>query len=263
MLSFYHTHHCKNIIAENLPLGRKKWSLQTIILLSDKEVIKELTKEYRLMFQGKNIDDFDLCYNRQYFTPDHQRYNEMSSSMVLAAEFGKIEVVDEILSLSKDVNMFFCNMSMRAAAKNGHIEIVDKMLALGATYYDSAMISAAENGRIEIVNKMLALGANDYNRSMVSAARNGQIEIVDKMIALGANNYATVMAAAANNGYIEIVDKMLALGANNYYASLYCALNYDHIEIANKLLELDYDNIKTISFKNPHHHKIITFLQTK
>ena len=149
MLSFYHTYHCKHIIAESLSLGRKNWSLQTIILLSDKEVIKELIKEYKLKYWyiDYNVDIFDQIYNQYYLTPDYQKYNTINQSMCLAAKYGNLEIVDQMLD--KGANEY--NYAMKRAAENGHIEIVDKMIALGTYNYDWSMIYAAKNGHLEIV----------------------------------------------------------------------------------------------------------------
>ena len=234
MLSFYHTYHCKHIIAESLSLGRSNWSLQTRILLSDKEVIKELVKEYKLPYCNNTIDSVDRIYNRIYLTPDHEKYNSINESMCLAAKFGNIEIVDKMVALGAD----YYDWAIISAANNGHIGIVDKLLALGATNYNSTMATAAENGHMEIIDKMLALGADAYGWAMSSAAKNGHIKIIDKMIALGANNYNQSMTAAALNGHIEIIDKMLALGATNYNLSMYFAVKYGHIKIVSRLLPL-------------------------
>ena len=195
-------------------------------------------------------------------------------ALPLAAGSGDLDILNQLLSISADVNARRTSSSktaLQAAASCGHTEVVKRLLEESADVNASAChddgrtaIQAASGmGHLEIV--ILLLGANaeingaahyDNGRTALqAAAEGGHWLVVGRLLREKAEvnaapcdrNGRTALQAAAENNHLEVLERLLQAdekaevnaAAGNYggRTALQAAAGGGHVRIVERLLE--------------------------
>lgn len=162
--------------------------------------------------------------------------------LLVAAERGNLEVIDEILSLikrPKDVeNSFYL------AARNGHFYAVEKLLPYANRQHcNNALQAAAQNGHRDIVKLLIPASdpKTDNSCALQFAAENGHIEIVKLLIPVSnaRDDASSAILYAAVNGHLEIVQLLCPISdvTENDCAPFKAAAHSNHIDIVRFLIE--------------------------
>ena len=123
----------------------------------------------------------------------------LTNELIQAATSGDFNKVSKILdskAIKSDVNAKDKNgdTALILAANNGKVEVVEKLLGKGADVNladkngNTALIWAANNGKVEVVEKLLAKGADvnlankDGYTALMLAASNGKVEVVKLLL---------------------------------------------------------------------------------
>ncbi|XP_061165393.1 kinase D-interacting substrate of 220 kDa-like isoform X1 [Saccostrea echinata] len=185
--------------------------------------------------------------------------------LMLACEFGELNIVRELLEAHVDPNAVDMDnwSALLYSAKEGHLEIVIELLERGADIEHkdmcgwTALMWACYKGKYLVVQELLERGANcnikaEMNMTCLAwAAGRGHTDVVKILIQKGAkvntpDKYGTTpLIWACRKGYLEIVETLLNEGANtdvvgmNSWTALLVAAKGGFTEVVHQLLEYD------------------------
>ncbi|XP_029114177.1 kinase D-interacting substrate of 220 kDa B isoform X3 [Scleropages formosus] len=186
------------------------------------------------------------------------------TALMLAAEQGSVEIVQELVRRGANVNLDDVDgwTALISAAKEGHVEVVRELLANNANLEHrdmggwSALMWAAYKGRVEVARLLLEKGANpnitgqQYSvYPIIWAAGRGHADIVHLLLQHGgkvncSDKYGTTpLIWAARKGHIDCVMHLLENGADvdqegaNSMTALIVAVRGGYTEVVKELLK--------------------------
>ncbi|KAM4540675.1 kinase D-interacting substrate of 220 kDa B isoform 1-T2 [Fundulus diaphanus] len=191
------------------------------------------------------------------------RSDNGQTPLMVAAELGTLEIVQELIRRGATVNMddVDCWTALISAAKEGHFEVVRELLDNNANLEHrdmggwTALMWAAYKGRTEVARLLLEKGANPNITGQYSvypiiwAAGRGHAEIVHLLLQHGAkvncsDKYGTTpLIWAARKDHYDCVMHLLAHGADvdqegaNSMTALIVAVKGGHTEVVKELLK--------------------------
>lgn len=194
-----------------------------------------------------------------------ERDSNGQTFLMLACEFGELNIVRELLEAHVDPNAVDMDnwSALLYSAKEGHLEIVIELLERGADIEHkdlcswTALMWASYKGRYLVVQELLERGANcnikaEMNMTCLAwAAGRGHTDVVKILIQKGAkvntpDKYGTTpLIWACRKGYLEIVESLLTEGANtdvvgmNSWTALLVAARGGFTEVVHQLLDYD------------------------
>ncbi|KAM9466731.1 kinase D-interacting substrate of 220 kDa B isoform 3-T5 [Clarias gariepinus] len=213
-----------------------------------------------------HVEEENLTAVRAYLDK-HREVDSRSDSgqtpLMLAAEQGSIEIVQELIRRGANVNLddVDCWTALISASKEGHVEVVNELLANNANLEHrdmggwTALMWAAYKGRVEVARLLLEKGANPNITGQYSvypiiwAAGRGHAEIVRLLLQHGAkvncsDKYGTTaLIWAARKGHYDCVMHLLENGANvdqegaNSMTALIVAVRGGYTEVVKELLK--------------------------
>ncbi|GAA6092789.1 kinase D-interacting substrate of 220 kDa B isoform X1 [Tachysurus ichikawai] len=192
------------------------------------------------------------------------RSDNGQTPLMLAAEQGSLEIVQELIRRGANVNLddVDCWSALISAAKEGHVEVVKELLDNSA-YIEhrdmggwTALMWAAYKGRVEVANVLLENGANPNTTGqqysvypIIWASGRGHAEIVMLLLKHGAkvncsDKYGTTpLIWAARKGHYDCVMHLLENGADvdqegaNSMTALIVAVKGGYTEVVKELLK--------------------------
>uniref|UniRef100_A0A8C9R238 Kinase D-interacting substrate 220b n=1 Tax=Scleropages formosus TaxID=113540 RepID=A0A8C9R238_SCLFO len=191
------------------------------------------------------------------------RSDNGQTPLMLAAEQGSLEIVQELIRRGANVNLddVDCWTALISASKEGHVEVVKEFLENGA-YIEhremggwTALMWAAYKGRVEVTKVLLENGANPNTTGQYSvypiiwAAGRGHAQIVHLLLRHGAkvncsDKYGTTpLIWAARKGHYDCVMHLLENGADvdqegaNSMTALIVAVKGGYTEVVKELLK--------------------------
>ncbi|XP_046691957.1 kinase D-interacting substrate of 220 kDa B isoform X2 [Silurus meridionalis] len=191
------------------------------------------------------------------------RSDNGQTPLMLAAEQGSLEIVQELIRRGANVNLddVDCWSALISAAKEGHVEVVKELLENSA-YIEhrdmggwTALMWAAYKGHVEVAKVLLENGANPNTTGQYSvypiiwAAGRGHAEIVKLLLDEGAkvncsDKYGTTpLIWAARKGHYDCVMHLLENGADvdqegaNSMTALIVAVKGGYTEVVKELLK--------------------------
>ncbi|XP_072540584.1 kinase D-interacting substrate of 220 kDa B isoform X4 [Salminus brasiliensis] len=191
------------------------------------------------------------------------RSDNGQTPLMLAAEQGSLEIVQELIRRGANVNLddVDCWSALISAAKEGHVEVVKELLDSSA-YIEhrdmggwTALMWAAYKGRVEVTKVLLENGANPNTTGQYSvypiiwAAGRGHAEIVKLLLKHEAkvncsDKYGTTpLIWAARKGHYDCVMHLLENGADvdqegaNSMTALIVAVKGGYTEVVKELLK--------------------------
>ncbi|KAM8737600.1 kinase D-interacting substrate of 220 kDa B isoform 3-T4 [Acanthopagrus schlegelii] len=191
------------------------------------------------------------------------RSDNGQTPLMVAAEQGSLEIVQELIRRGANVNLddVDCWTALISAAKEGHIDVVRELLENKANLEHrdmggwTAVMWAAYKGRTDVAQLLLEKGANPNITGQYSvypiiwAAGRGHAEIVHLLLQHGAkvncsDKYGTTpLIWAARKGHYESVMHLLANGADvdqegaNSMTALIVAVKGGYTEVVKELLK--------------------------
>lgn len=192
------------------------------------------------------------------------RSDNGQTPLMLAAEQGSLEIVQELIRRGANVNLddVDCWSALISAAKEGHVEVVKELLENSA-YIEhrdmggwTALTWAAYKGRVEVAKLLLEHGANPNTTGqqysvypIIWAAGRGHADIVKLLLQNGAkvncsDKYGTTpLIWAARKGHFDCVMHLLENGADvdqegaNSMTALIVAVRGGYTEVVKELLK--------------------------
>ncbi|MFT7802843.1 kinase D-interacting substrate of 220 kDa-like [Arapaima gigas] len=191
------------------------------------------------------------------------RSDNGQTPLMLAAEQGSLEIVQELIRRGANVNLddVDCWTALISSAKEGHVDVVKELLESGA-YIEhrdmggwTALMWAAYKGRVEVAKILLENGANPNTTGQYSvypiiwAAGRGHAQIVHLLLHHGAkvncsDKYGTTpLIWAARKGHYDCVMHLLENGADvdqegaNSMTALIVAVKGGYTEVVKELLK--------------------------
>ncbi|XP_029107379.1 kinase D-interacting substrate of 220 kDa B isoform X3 [Scleropages formosus] len=192
------------------------------------------------------------------------RSDNGQTPLMLAAEQGSLEIVQELIRRGANVNLddVDCWTALISASKEGHVEVVKEFLENGA-YIEhremggwTALMWAAYKGRVEVTKVLLENGANPNTTGqqysvypIIWAAGRGHAQIVHLLLRHGAkvncsDKYGTTpLIWAARKGHYDCVMHLLENGADvdqegaNSMTALIVAVKGGYTEVVKELLK--------------------------
>lgn len=191
------------------------------------------------------------------------RSDNGQTPLMVAAEQGNLEIVQELIRRGANVNLDDIDSwtSLISAAKEGHIEVVQELLENNANVEHrdmggwTALMWAAYKGRTEVARLLLEKEANPNITGqycvypIIWAAGRGHAEIVHLLLQHGAkvncsDKYGTTpLIWAARKGHYDCVMHLLANGADvdqegaNSMTALIVAVKGGYTEVVKELLK--------------------------
>ncbi|XP_023680586.1 kinase D-interacting substrate of 220 kDa B isoform X2 [Paramormyrops kingsleyae] len=192
------------------------------------------------------------------------RSDNGQTPLMLAAEQGSLEIVQELIRRGANVNLddVDCWTALISAAKEGHVEVVMELLENSA-YIEhrdmggwTALMWAAYKGRVEVTKVLLENNGNPNTTGqqysvypIIWAAGRGHAEIVHLLLQHGAkvncsDKYGTTpLIWAARKGHFDCVMHLLENGADvdqegaNSMTALIVAVKGGYTEVVKELLK--------------------------
>ncbi|XP_031437039.1 kinase D-interacting substrate of 220 kDa B isoform X3 [Clupea harengus] len=192
------------------------------------------------------------------------RSDNGQTPLMLAAEQGSMEIIQELIRRGANVNLddVDCWSALICAAKEGHVEVVNELLESSA-YIEhrdmggwTALMWAAYKGRAEVTKVLLENEANPNTTGhqysvypIIWAAGRGHAEIVHVLLKHGAkvncsDKYGTTpLIWASRKGHYECVMHLLENGADvdqegaNSMTALIVAVKGGYTEVVKELLK--------------------------
>ncbi|XP_077477114.1 kinase D-interacting substrate of 220 kDa B isoform X1 [Stigmatopora argus] len=191
------------------------------------------------------------------------RSDNGQTPLMVAAEQGNLEIVQELIKRAANVNCddVDCWTALMSASKEGHIQVVGELLENDANMEHrdmggwTALMWAAYKGRTDVAQLLLSKGANPNITGQYSvypiiwAAGRGHAEIVHLLLQHGAkvncsDKYGTTpLIWAARKGHYDSVMHLLANGADvdqegaNSMTALIVAVKGGYTEVVKELLK--------------------------
>uniref|UniRef100_A0A3Q1BKA4 Kinase D-interacting substrate of 220 kDa n=1 Tax=Amphiprion ocellaris TaxID=80972 RepID=A0A3Q1BKA4_AMPOC len=192
------------------------------------------------------------------------RSDNGQTPLMLAAEQGSLEIVQELIRRGANVNLddVDCWSALISAAKEGHMDVVKELLENSA-YIEhrdmggwTALMWAAYKGRVEVTTLLLEHGANPNTTGqqysvypIIWAAGRGHADIVKLLLHNGAkvncsDKYGTTpLIWASRKGHFDCVMYLLENGADvdqegaNSMTALIVAVKGGYTEVVKELLK--------------------------
>ncbi|XP_051816543.1 kinase D-interacting substrate of 220 kDa B isoform X5 [Acanthochromis polyacanthus] len=192
------------------------------------------------------------------------RSDNGQTPLMLAAEQGSLEIVQELIRRGANVNLddVDCWSALISAAKEGHVDVVKELLENSA-YIEhrdmggwTALMWAAYKGRVEVTTLLLEHGANPNTTGqqysvypIIWAAGRGHSDIVKLLLHNGAkvncsDKYGTTpLIWASRKGHFDCVMHLLENGADvdqegaNSMTALIVAVKGGYTEVVKELLK--------------------------
>nr|XP_046228914.1 kinase D-interacting substrate of 220 kDa B isoform X2 [Scatophagus argus] len=192
------------------------------------------------------------------------RSDNGQTPLMLAAEQGSLEIVQELIRRGANVNLddVDCWSALISAAKEGHVEVVKELLENSA-YIEhrdmggwTALMWAAYKGREEVTKLLLEHGANPNTTGqqysvypIIWAAGRGHADIVKLLLQNGAkvncsDKYGTTpLIWASRKGHFDCVMHLLENGADvdqegaNSMTALIVAVKGGYTDVVKELLK--------------------------
>ncbi|XP_059212056.1 LOW QUALITY PROTEIN: kinase D-interacting substrate of 220 kDa B [Centropristis striata] len=192
------------------------------------------------------------------------RSDNGQTPLMLAAEQGSLEIIQELIRRGANVNLddVDCWSALICAAKEGHVEVVKELLENSA-YIEhrdmggwTALMWAAYKGRVEVTELLLENGANPNTTGqqysvypIIWAAGRGHADIVKVLLENGAkvncsDKYGTTpLIWASRKGHFDCVMHLLENGADvdqegaNSMTALIVAVRGGYTEVVKELLK--------------------------
>ncbi|XP_013885441.1 kinase D-interacting substrate of 220 kDa B [Austrofundulus limnaeus] len=191
------------------------------------------------------------------------RSDNGQTPLMLAAEQGSLEIVQELIRRGANVNLddVDCWSALISAAKEGHVEVVRELLENSA-YIEhrdmggwTALMWASYKGRVEVTKLLLEEGGNPNTTGQYSvypiiwAAGRGHSEIVKLLLHHGAkvncsDKYGTTpLIWAARKGHYDCLMHLLEKGADvdqegaNSMTALIVAVKGGYTKVVKELLK--------------------------
>ncbi|XP_070842866.1 kinase D-interacting substrate of 220 kDa B isoform X5 [Chaetodon trifascialis] len=191
------------------------------------------------------------------------RSDNGQTPLMLAAEQGSLEIVQELIRRGANVNLddVDCWSALISAAKEGHVDVVKELLENSA-YIEhrdmggwTALMWAAYKGRVEVTRLLLEHGANPNTTGQYSvypiiwAAGRGHADIVKLLLHNGAkvncsDKYGTTpLIWASRKGHFDCVMHLLENGADvdqegaNSMTALIVAVKGGYTDVVKELLK--------------------------
>uniref|UniRef100_A0A8C9VW76 Kinase D interacting substrate 220 n=1 Tax=Scleropages formosus TaxID=113540 RepID=A0A8C9VW76_SCLFO len=169
------------------------------------------------------------------------------TALMLAAEQGSVEIVQELVRRGANVNLDDVDgwTALISAAKEGHVEVVRELLANNANLEHrdmggwSALMWAAYKGRVEVARLLLEKGANPNITGQLCSVRNYD----DVLLSCQCQYGTTPLIWAARKGHIDCVMHLLENGADvdqegaNSMTALIVAVRGGYTEVVKELLK--------------------------
>ncbi|KAJ8353142.1 hypothetical protein SKAU_G00207090 [Synaphobranchus kaupii] len=191
------------------------------------------------------------------------RSDSGQTALMLAAEQGSLEIVQELIKRGANINLddVDCWTALISAAREGHVDVVKELLANNANLEHrdmggwSALMWAAYKGCIEVARLLLEKGANPNITGQYSvypiiwAAGRGHAEIVRLLLQHGSkvncsDKYGTTpLIWASRKGHYDCVMHLLDNGADvdqegaNSMTALIVAVRGGYAEVVKELLQ--------------------------
>ncbi|XP_061667440.1 kinase D-interacting substrate of 220 kDa B [Syngnathoides biaculeatus] len=191
------------------------------------------------------------------------RSDNGQTPLMLAAEQGSLDIVQELIRQGANVNLddVDCWSALISAAKEGHVEVVKELLENSA-YIEhrdmggwTALMWASYKGRVEVTKALLENGANPNTTGQYSvypiiwASGRGHADIVKLLLDGGAkvncsDKYGTTsLIWASRKGHFECVMHLLEHGADvdqdgaNSMTALIVAVKGGFTDVVKELLK--------------------------
>ncbi|XP_036941658.1 kinase D-interacting substrate of 220 kDa B isoform X1 [Acanthopagrus latus] len=192
------------------------------------------------------------------------RSDNGQTPLMLAAEQGSLEIVQELVRRGANVNLddVDCWSALISAAKEGHVDVVKELLENSA-YIEhrdmggwTALMWAAYKGRVDVTELLLEHGANPNTTGqqysvypIIWAAGRGHADIVKVLLNNGAkvncsDKYGTTpLIWASRKGHFDCVMHLLENGADvdqegaNSMTALIVAVKGGYTEVVKELLK--------------------------
>ncbi|XP_077367164.1 kinase D-interacting substrate of 220 kDa B isoform X4 [Festucalex cinctus] len=191
------------------------------------------------------------------------RSDNGQTPLMLAAEQGSLEIVQELIRRGANVNLddVDCWSALISAAKEGHVEVVKELLDNSA-YVEhrdvggwTALMWAAYKGRVEVAKALLEHGANPNTTGQYSvypiiwASGRGHADVVKLLLDGGAkvncsDKYGTTsLIWASRKGHFRCVTHLLENGADvdqdgaNSMTALIVAVKGGFADVVKELLK--------------------------
>ncbi|XP_067427775.1 kinase D-interacting substrate of 220 kDa B isoform X3 [Thunnus thynnus] len=192
------------------------------------------------------------------------RSDNGQTPLMLAAEQGSLEIVQELIRRGANVNLddVDCWSALISAAKEGHVDVVKELLENSA-YIEhrdmggwTALMWAAYKGRVEVTTILLEHGANPNTTGqqysvypIIWAAGRGHADIVKLLLHNGAkvncsDKYGTTpLIWASRKGHFDCVMHLLENGADvdqegaNSMTALIVAVKGGYTDVVKELLK--------------------------
>jgi ankyrin repeat protein len=251
--------------------------------VSEQDIAKEIMNAYRetpiTAFETKiyttnanlknNHEKFnvlkDISEHKVDETKAKMKTIEQVNLLLLAAQYGHMEVIKKLLEFHSDINSLNQGglSALHFAANSGHIEIVNYLLEKGIIVnptipdgINSALHFAAQGGHVEVIKALLKKDAlvNYKNANgetpLDFAAKTGAFEVVKLLLDNGAavdlkseeEGYQS-LNWAAEGGHFAIVKRLIQfvqtenLNANGFACAFDFAIKKRHFDIAKLFLE--------------------------
>ncbi|XP_057678815.1 kinase D-interacting substrate of 220 kDa B isoform X2 [Corythoichthys intestinalis] len=213
-----------------------------------------------------HVEDENLTALRDHldrFKEVDGRSDNGQTPLMLAAEQGSLDIVQELIRRGANVNLddVDCWSALISAAKEGHVEVVKELLENSA-YIEhrdvggwTALMWASYKGRVEVARVLLEHGANPNTTGQYSvypiiwASGRGHAEVVKLLLDGGAkvncsDKYGTTsLIWAARKGHLDCVMHLLENGADvdqdgaNSMTALIVAVKGGFTEVVKELLK--------------------------